>query len=148
MDVNAILAYIGTLASGVSGATEVWKALLTKYAPDLDADTRKVVVLIFAALAGVVAAAIADFNLPLMLFPTTPIDPRIGIVLSGIALVLPADWIRAILELTKSTRDHQAAKADSVDSNTQLERAATARYAEFTATTLTPPNDAVISGQA
>lgn len=105
MDIATLLALGASLASAASAATEWFKSWLTRLAPDMADDTRVLVVQAFALMACIAAALAADFDLLHALFPSVSVPRTLAVVLSGIALALPADGIKVLLQLLKAGRD-------------------------------------------
>lgn len=115
MDFTSAITLIGLLSSLVAGVTEAFKAFLDSTGVKLGDEPRILLIRGFALLMGVAAAFYADFDLVAVLAPSLTIPHAAAMVLSGLALALPADFLKALLQFAKASRDHQQAKAFAVE---------------------------------
>ncbi len=115
MDITLLLTQVGILAAIVSAAVEWIKHVLDTVSWDdrLSDDQRAMLVQLFAFLVGAFVALMAQFDVVHVLLPSSTLPVVACYVLSGIALALPADALKTVLQWAKAARDGKQAQADA-----------------------------------
>lgn len=113
MGIVELLTLVGVLASIVSAATEWFKSVLdaAKWDDALSEEVHRALVQLFAMFAGVCVAWIAQLDVVHALAPNANLTPEAAWIISGVAMALPADGLKSILQWVKAIRDAKEGEA-------------------------------------